>query len=76
MHCCFFFFFQEPILKIWLQIVVKAGAINFDALHQLLYLFICFASIIKAKEAFFNKTDEIISYNMYTVAMDTTTKPF
>ena len=32
------FFFQEPILKIWLQIVVKAGAINFDALHQLLYL--------------------------------------
>ena len=35
MHC---FFFQEPILKIWLQIVVKAGAINFDALHQLLYL--------------------------------------
>ena len=37
MHCCFFF--QEPILKIWLQIVVKAGAINFDALHQLLYLF-------------------------------------
>ena len=36
MHCCFFF--QEPILKIWLQIVVKAGAINFDALHQLLYL--------------------------------------
>ena len=31
-------FFQEPILKIWLQIVVKAGAINFDALHQLLYL--------------------------------------
>ena len=38
--------------------------------------FICFASIIKAKEASFNKTDEIISYNMYTVAMDTTTKPF
>ena len=36
MHCCFFF--QEPILKIWLQIVVEAGAINFDALHQLLYL--------------------------------------
>ena len=36
MHCCFYF--QEPILKIWLQIVVKAGAINFDALHQLLYL--------------------------------------
>ena len=31
---------QEPILKIWLQIVVKAGAINFDALHQLLYLFL------------------------------------
>ena len=40
MHCCFFF--QEPILKIWLQIVVKAGAINFDALHQLLYL--CYAA--------------------------------
>ena len=38
--------------------------------------FICFASIIKAKEAFFNKTDEIISYNMHTVAMDTATKPF
>ena len=37
---------------------------------------ICFASIIKAKAAFFNKTNEIISYNMYTVAMDTTTKPF
>ena len=35
-----------------------------------------FASIIKAKEAFLKKTDEIISYNMYTVAMDTTTKPF
>ena len=41
MHCCFYlfiFFFQEPILKFWLQIVVKARAINFDALHQLLYL--------------------------------------
>ena len=37
MHSCVFF--QEPILKIWLQIVVKAGAINFDALHQLLYLY-------------------------------------
>ena len=37
---------------------------------------ICFASIIKAKEAFFKKTNEIISYNMYMVAMDTTTKPF
>ena len=37
---------------------------------------ICFASIIKAKEAFFNKTSEIISYNMYRVAMDTTTKTF
>ena len=36
-------FFQEPILKIWLQIVVKDGAINFDALHQLLYLFILFS---------------------------------
>ena len=35
---CIAEFFQEPILKIWLQIVVKAGAINFDALHQLLYL--------------------------------------
>ena len=35
---CIADFFQEPILKIWLQIVVKAGAINFDALHQLLYL--------------------------------------
>ena len=40
MHC---FFFQEPILKIWLQIVVKAGAINFDALHQLLYLLFFFS---------------------------------
>ena len=30
---------------------------------------------MKAKEAFFNKTNDIISYNMYTVAMDTTTKP-
>ena len=37
---------------------------------------ICFASIIKAKEAFFNKTNEIISYNMYTYAMDTTSEPF
>ena len=37
---------------------------------------ICFASIIRAKEAFFNKTNEIISYNMHAVAMDTTTKPF
>ena len=38
---------------------------------------ICFAFIIKAKEAFFKKkADEIISFNMYTVAMDTTTKPF
>ena len=36
MHC--WVFFQDPILKIWLQVVVKAGAINFDALHQLLYL--------------------------------------
>ena len=36
MHCCFFF--QTPILKNWLQIVVKAGAIVFDALHQLLYM--------------------------------------
>ena len=35
----FFVFFKNPFLKIWLQIVVKAGAINFDALHQLLYLF-------------------------------------
>ena len=33
-------FFQENISKIWLQIVVKAGAVNFDALHQLLYLFV------------------------------------
>ena len=31
---------------------------------------------MKAKEAFFNKTDEIISYNMHTVAMDTATKLF
>ena len=45
-------------------------------LKNIVPYFICFASIIKAKEAFFNKTDEIISYNMYTVAMDTTTKPF
>ena len=37
---------------------------------------ISFASIIRAKEAFFNKTNEIISYNMHAVAMDTTTKPF
>ena len=37
---------------------------------------ICIASIIKAKEAFFNKTNEIISYKMHAVAMDTTTKPF
>ena len=37
---------------------------------------ICFASIIRTKEAFFNKTNEIISYNMHAVAMDTTTKPF
>ena len=36
----------------------------------------CFASIIKTKGAFFNQTNEFISYNMYTVAMDTTTKPF
>ena len=36
---CIAEFFQEPILKISLQIVLKAGAINFDALHQLLYLF-------------------------------------
>ena len=43
MHCCFFF--QEPILKIWLQIVVKAGAINFDALHQLLYLYYVFSIV-------------------------------
>ena len=45
MHCCFFF--KIPILKIWLQIVVKAGAINFDALHQLLYLFYmkCFTRV-------------------------------
>ena len=43
MHCCFF---QEPILKIWLQIVVKAGAINFDALHQLLYLLFSLVSTI------------------------------
>ena len=35
MHCCFFS--KNPFLKIWLQIVVKA--INFDALHQLLYLY-------------------------------------
>ena len=41
------FFFQEPILKFWLQIVVKAGAINFDALHQLLYLFACLCSPIE-----------------------------
>ena len=45
-------------------------------LKNIVPYFICFASIIKAKEAFFNKTNEIISYNMYTVAMDTTTKPF
>ena len=37
---------------------------------------ICFASIIKAKEAFFHKANKIISDNMYAVAMDTTTKPF
>ena len=37
---------------------------------------ICFASIIKATEAFFNKTNEIISHNIYMVAMDTTPKPF
>ena len=36
---------------------------------------ICFASIIKAKEAFFNETNEIISHNMYTTAMGTTPKP-
>ena len=30
---------------------------------------ICFASIIRAKEAFFNKTNEIISYNMHAVAL-------
>ena len=36
--CIAGFFFQEPILKIWLQIVLKDGAINFDASHQLLYL--------------------------------------
>ena len=36
-------------------------------LKNIVPYFICFASIIKAKEAFFNKTDEIISYNMYTV---------
>ena len=36
---------------------------------------ICFASIIKAKWAFFNKTNEIISHNMHTVAMDTTPNP-
>ena len=45
-------------------------------LENIVPYFICFAFIIKAKEAFFNKTDQIISYNMYTVAMDTTTKPF
>ena len=45
-------------------------------LKNIVPYFICFASIIKAKEAFFNKTNEIISYNMYTVAMDTTTTPF
>ena len=46
------------------------------ALENIVPYFICFASMIKAKKAFFNKTDEIISYNMYTVAMDTTTKHF
>ena len=46
MHCCFFVCFcQEPILKIWLQIVVKARAINFDALHQLLYLFTTYIAL-------------------------------
>ena len=39
-------FFQEPILKISLQIVVKAGAINFDALHQLLYLVSLFMCLL------------------------------
>ena len=36
---------------------------------------ICFASIVKTKEASFNKTIQIISHNVYTVAMDTTPKP-
>ena len=44
-------------------------------LKNIVPYFICVASIIKAKEAIFNKTDENISYNMHTVAMDTTTKP-
>ena len=39
-------------------------------------IFYLLASIIKATEAFFNKTNKLISYNMYAVAMDTTTKPF
>ena len=32
-------------------------------------------SIMKAKEAFFNKSIEIISHNVYTIAMDTTPNP-
>ena len=49
--------------------------LNFAPAKNIVPYSICFASIIKAKEAFFNKTNEIISYNMYTVAMDTTTNP-
>ena len=39
-----------PQLKIWLHIVVKAGAINFDALHQLLYLSILKSSYCNSIE--------------------------
>ena len=37
---------------------------------------ICFVSIIKIKKAFFNRSIEITSHNMYTVAGDTTPRTF
>ena len=36
---------------------------------------ICFVSIIKLAGAFFNKANETIARNMYTVAIDTKSKP-
>ena len=70
---CFF-------INIYFHQTQSAGANRYQwtllPLKNIVPYSICFASIIKAKEAFFNKTNEIISYNMHAVAMDTTTKPF
>ena len=49
--------------------------LNIAPLKNIVPYSIYFASIIKTKEVFFNKSIEIIFHDMYKVAMDTTPKP-